>query len=83
MVLSLHAEGSGGVAAVDIFPWHKHVTSGAVGVGAVPLLHNHYRGLHVAVQEVNPEVYMRIHMPLAALHWAPNGPSFSREVEPI
>ena len=66
------------MAAVQRHPGDEHVTGWAVVVGAVPLLHNHYRVLHVVVHEVNLEVGARHRPPLTVPNWTPNGPGCSR-----
>ena len=44
------------MAEVQRRPRYEHVTGRAEGVGAVTFLQNHYRVLHMAVNEVDLEV---------------------------
>ena len=55
-VIYLRVERSCGVNIVHRQPCHKHVYGGAVAVGGVTFLHNHYFVPHVEVHKVSPEV---------------------------
>ena len=61
----------------------KNMSQNGRGVGEVTFLQNHYRVLHVAVHEVNPEVGKYACFPFADLHWAPYGSGRSREGHPV
>ena len=80
-----YADGCNRMAPVNLHQSYEHVTIQAVGVGAVILLQNHYRVLHLAVNEVDPEVSMCRPPPLAVTHWATDvtGHSRSREGDHI
>ena len=54
---------------------HNQVSGG----GVFTFLQNHYCVPHVAVQEVSLEVGTRFFLPLAGLHWAPDGIGRSME----
>ena len=64
------AEVSGGVASIKNFPWYKHVSVGAVGVGVFLLLYHHDLIPHVVVYEAYPGVGSNRLSPPVDLNWA-------------
>ena len=59
-----------GMAAIEGFPWHKHVAAGAAWMVIIYLVQNHYGFLHMAVHKVYLEVRLDSRPTLAPLHGA-------------
>ena len=64
----IDTQGSVGVAAIERFPCHKHVTSGAARMREFSLFRNHHGVPHVAVPEVYPEFHPTGFPDMATLH---------------
>ena len=73
-IFSSCIEGCHRSVAVQCRPMYGHGTGQAAWVGAVPLLHNHHRVTHVAVNKVDMKVGARPYPPLEPPHWTSGGP---------